>query len=171
MVTLAQLIAEAAFLEGFDVKTSELHGLSQRGGSVETHVRYGKKINSPLVEKADLIISLEILESLRKTNYLDKETKFLINNYSLPYSSSPSEEETLKMLDKLKNKKYIVEASKICQQKLGQEVISGVYLLGFAVNKGLIRLKPESVLEAIKNLLPEKYRKINEQAFELAQKE
>ena len=44
VITLLSLIAEAAFVEGYDIKSSELHGLSQRGGSVETHIRFGKKI-------------------------------------------------------------------------------------------------------------------------------
>ncbi|MBU2635317.1 2-oxoacid:acceptor oxidoreductase family protein, partial [Patescibacteria group bacterium] len=67
LITLLQIIAEAALVEGLDVKTSELHGLSQRGGAVETHIRFGKKIYSPLVSlgSADLILSLETLESLR----------------------------------------------------------------------------------------------------------
>ena len=59
IITLTRILAEAALLQGLDVKTSELHGLSQRGGSVETHIRFGRNIFSPLVRQgsADLIIS------------------------------------------------------------------------------------------------------------------
>jgi len=49
LITLLQVISEAAMAEGYDIRTSELHGLSQRGGSVEVHIRFGKKIYSPLV--------------------------------------------------------------------------------------------------------------------------
>jgi indolepyruvate ferredoxin oxidoreductase beta subunit len=64
VITLLTLIDEAAMADGYDVRSSELHGLSQRGGSVQTHVRFGKKVNSPLIEngKADLVISLECLK-------------------------------------------------------------------------------------------------------------
>ena len=58
LITLLQILAEAALIEGYDVKTSELHGLSQRGGSVEVHIRFGKEIYSPLIfpGKANLIL-------------------------------------------------------------------------------------------------------------------
>ena len=62
LITLLQVISEAAISEGYDIKTSELHGLSQRGGSVEVHIRFGKKIYTPLVAKgkADAAISARI---------------------------------------------------------------------------------------------------------------
>lgn len=171
VITLTQIIAEAAFIEELDVKTSELHGLSQRGGSVETHVRFGEKIYSPLVAqgKADLILSLEILETLRKINYANKNTDFLINGYSIPFPSSPTDEEISKMIEKeIEGKKYIVSASRICQEKLEKEVLSGVYLLGYAIRNNLIPLKAESILKAIENLMPSKYLEINKKAFELS---
>ncbi|MDP2909679.1 MAG: indolepyruvate oxidoreductase subunit beta [bacterium] len=170
VITLAQLIAEAAFAEGKDVKTSETHGLSQRGGSIESHIRFGEKVYSPLTAQgeADLILSLEILETLRKLKYASKETVFLINGYSISYPGSPSDEEIGKMMEEIKNRKFIVPASRICQEKFQKDVLSGVYLLGFAVHNNLIPLKPESVLMAIENLIPKKHLETNKQAFELA---
>lgn len=170
VVTLAQLIAQTALEEGWDVKTSELHGLSQRGGSVETHVRFGEKIYSPLVARgsADLILSLEILETLRKLDFSGKQTKFLINGYSISFPGCPSEEETGRMINEIKNEKHIVPASKICQERFQKEVLSGAYLFGWGVYKNLIPLKPESAFKAIDDLMPEKYSGINKQAFELA---
>ena len=75
VITLLSLIAEAAFVEGYDIKSSELHGLSQRGGSVETHIRFGKKVNSPLIPngKADLILSLETLEAFQEGERLSRD--------------------------------------------------------------------------------------------------
>ena len=52
LITVTQILAEAALIEGYDVKTSELHGLSQRGGSVETYIRFGKEIYAHLLTKA-----------------------------------------------------------------------------------------------------------------------
>lgn len=170
VVTLTQLIADSALIEGKEVRSSELHGLSQRGGSVETHIRFGKRIYSPLVVEADLILSLEIVESLKKMKYASKKTEFLINGYSIAYSAGPSDKEISEKLKLIKQQKYIIPASKVCQEKLGKEVLSGVYLLSFAVHKGLIPLKPESVLKTIENM-PERYIEINKKAFELAKKE
>ena len=168
VIALTRLIAESALIEGLDIKTSELHGLSQRGGSVQTHIRFGKKIYSPLIKKgsADLILSLEIVESLKNVRYASEETIFLTNRYSLPYEGSPSEESIKKIIGKNKNH-HLVEASKICSEKLGKEVLSGVYLLGYAVYNNLIPLKPKSVLKAIENLFPKKYLAINKKAFNL----
>lgn len=66
---------------GFDVKMSEIHGMSQREGSVLTHVRYGEKVFSPVVEKgsADLIIGFEELEVLRNLNYLKRDGTVVLN--------------------------------------------------------------------------------------------
>lgn len=170
VITLLSLVDQAALIEGYDIKSSELHGLSQRGGSVETHVRFGKKVYSPLVAngKADLIISLEMLEALRETAKSGKQTVFLINDFVSPFQGSLSKEEIKKHFSELKNKTYVVPASDICKEKLQNEVVSTIYLLGYAVSKNLIPLKKESVIEAIKQIVPEKYRELNINAFNLA---
>lgn len=173
VVTLTQIIAEAAFIEGKDVRTSELHGLSQRGGSVETHIIFGKKVYSPLVDnaKADLILGQEMTEALRKIYYANSKTVFLVNKHLIAYEGSLKEEEIIKNLNILaKGKKYFVEASNVCKKELGLEVLSGVYLLGFAAYNELMPLKPESFLKAIENLMPAKYLESNKKAFELAKK-
>ena len=66
------VIAQAALSVGYDVKTYEIHGMAQRGGSVVAQVRYGKKVNSPLIPKgeASVLASLERTEALRYTDYL-----------------------------------------------------------------------------------------------------
>jgi len=173
VVTLAQIIAGAAFVEKKDVRTSELHGLSQRGGSVETHIIFGEKVYSPLVDqgRADLILGLEAAEALRKIYYANSQTIFLVNKYLIAYQGSLAEDKIIKDLGLLaKGKKYFIEASDICKKELGLEVLSGVYLLGFAAFKNLIPLKPESFLKAIENLMPQKYQESNKKAFELAKK-
>ena len=72
---LASRILGNAFLSlGYDVKVSEVHGMSQRGGSVVTYVRYGEHVNSPIIEtgEADVIISFELLEAARYLSFLKK---------------------------------------------------------------------------------------------------
>ena len=66
-LTLARWIGEAALAEGYDVRIAEIHGMSQRGGSVEVHVRFGTEVYAPIVEEggADLVIALEAVEALR----------------------------------------------------------------------------------------------------------
>lgn len=171
MITLTQIIAEAVLIEGYDIRTSELHGLSQRGGSVQTHIRFGPQIYTPLIcpAKADLILGLEISETLRNINFANSETLVLANEYHLVYSGSlKADEIARKLKDLFKKRLYLVSASEICEKELGKEVVSGIYLLGFAVNKKLIPLKPKSVLEAIEKVIPEKYRELNIKAFRLA---
>jgi indolepyruvate ferredoxin oxidoreductase beta subunit len=168
VITLLTLIDEAALIDGYDVKSSELHGLSQRGGSVETHVRFGKKVFSPLIAngKADLILSLEMIEGLRETAKSGKQTKFLINDFSFPLQGSLSKEEVKKQLSLLKNEMHIINASEICKEKLQSEVVSSTYLFGYAISKNLIPIKKESALKAIEKF-PQKYIELNKNAFNL----
>ncbi len=174
LITLLQIIAEAAIIQGYDIKTTELHGLSQRGGSINTHIRIGKKIYSPLVAlgSADLVISLENLEALRTLSYANSKTAFLINCYSLPFIGTLSEKEIEKKLNKLvKGKKYIISAAETCRKELGKEVLSGVYLVSYASFKKLLPLKPSSISKAINRIIPRAYLDMNLKAFKLAQRD
>lgn len=169
VITLLSIIDEAAFLQGFDVKSSELHGLSQRGGSVEAHVRFGKKINSPMVSngQADLILAFEALEGLRESAKAGKQTKVLINDYNLPFLGSPAKDDVLNKLKEGKKDYTLVPASNECKEKLQKEVVCTLWMLGYAVGKNIMPLKKESVIKAIENLVPEKYLELNKKAFDL----
>ena len=168
VITLIQIIDEAVFVEGYDVRSSELHGLSQRGGSVEAHIRFGKKVFSPMVSsgQADLIFALDALEGLRESAKAGKQTKLLVNEYFFPLLNSLPNEEIIKNLQAQKNL-HLVQASKMCKEKLQNEIVCTLYLLGYAVNQKLMPLKAESVMKAIKNVVPEKYQELNIKAFEL----
>ena len=166
MITLLQIIAEAAMYSGLDVKTSELHGLSQRGGSVEVHIRFGQKIYSPLVaqSKADLIIALEEQESLKAAYFAGSQTIFLINRHfvPIPLQSTLSEQQILSALKKISPKISIIEA---------EGITSGTYLLSLASFKNLIPLRPELILRAMKKVLPDEYFTANKKAFESTKKD
>ena len=175
IITLTRILAAAAFLENYDVKTSELHGLSQRNGSVETHIRFGKKIYSPLVRQgsADLIIALEAQEALRACSYASKEqgTLFLINNFIQPIlgnQQNASTQQIKKQLEKFSKMVIIVSASEPVKKYSDNPALFGVFMLGYAVCKKLIPLKADSFLKAIKKNVPEKYFKINQKIFKLA---
>ena len=170
VMTLVDILANAAFVAGYDVKSSELHGLSQRGGSVLTYVKMGEKIYSPLFGQgdADLIIGLELLETLRQVVFSSKKTDILVNKYFMPFIGITPEKEVIEGLEKAdKNNLYLVPASDICKEKLQNEVVSGIYLIGYAIGKKLITIEKESVLQALKNIIPSKYLELNINAFNL----
>jgi indolepyruvate ferredoxin oxidoreductase beta subunit len=171
-ITLLQILAEAALSEGYDIKTSELHGLSQRGGSVEVHLRFGKEIFSPLISqgKADLILGLELQETLKAHLYANSKTIFLINKQIIPIPSvkNLTEKEILGNIKKISKEIMLVPASEICKEKLGKDILAGIYLISLASFKKLLPLKPNSILKAIKKIIPEKYLELNLKAFNLS---
>lgn len=81
----SKLLGKLLVNEGLDVKVSEVHGMSQRGGSVVTYVRSGKKVYSPIIDKgeADFIVSFEKLEAARYASYLKKGGKIIVNSQEI----------------------------------------------------------------------------------------
>ncbi len=84
-ILASKLLTLGLMEEGYDVKMSEIHGMSQRGGSVSSQVRFGDKVWSPVIEKgaADLIVSFEKMEALRWLEYLKPEGKVVVNNHEM----------------------------------------------------------------------------------------
>jgi len=173
LLTLLKILSEAALFEGKDVKTSELHGLSQRGGSVKVHFRMDKEVHSPLIiqGQADLILALDIQEALKVAYFASKErgTVFLLNDYFVPVSgkraaqkiSSQKKKEFLKKLEKFGKEAILIPAIDICEKEFGSSVTSGVFLLSLALHKKLIPLKEKSIIKAIEKVIPPKYLDLN----------
>lgn len=172
ILTLLQITAEAALMEGHDVKTSELHGLSQRGGSVEVHLRFGQTVDSPLIKQggANLIISLETQEAQRGCYFAKKGTIFLVNDFFIPIPNrkAKDKEEILKEIKKFSQKIILIPASEICQKEVGAKITAGIFLLSYASFKNLIPLKSNSIKKAIKKVIPKKYLDLNLKTFKLA---
>jgi len=177
VLTLGMIIAEAALKQGFDVRTTELHGLAQRGGSIPFHVRFGKKMYTPLVleGEADLLIALEPLEALRFCYYGSKKHKtlFLIDDDPvIPLSCSilgenyPSINEIENKLKDFSEKVIILNASEIVKKETGSDIAANIYLLGYAFANNLIPLKEEFILKAMQEITP-KYFEINKKIFDL----
>ena len=84
-ILASKLLTLGLMEEGYDVKMSEIHGMSQRGGSVPSQVRYGEKVWSPVIEKGstDMIVSFEKMEALRWLEYLKKDGKVVVNNHEM----------------------------------------------------------------------------------------
>ena len=81
----SRILGNTAISEGYDVKVSEVHGMSQRGGSVVTYVKYGKEVFSPIIDRgeADIILAFERLEALRALPYLKKGGKIILNDRAI----------------------------------------------------------------------------------------
>jgi indolepyruvate ferredoxin oxidoreductase beta subunit len=178
VLTLQNIISEAAVKQGYDVKTSELHGLSQRGGGISSHIRFGDKIYSPLVlqGEANLVIGLEPLEALRVCYYASKKnnTAFLVNSERiLPLSVTvlkekyPSLKEIKKILAGFSSEVIVLDASEAVKKETGGTVAANIFLLGYACGKKLIPIKKEFLLEGIKEVISEKYFENNKKVFEL----
>lgn len=85
-ILASKLLTTGLMEAGFDVKMSEIHGMSQRGGSVSSQVRYGEHVESPVIEigGADILVSFEMMEAMRWLQYLKPEGKAVVNDYRLP---------------------------------------------------------------------------------------
>lgn len=157
--------------QGYDVKVSEVHGMSQRGGSVVTYVKYGDKVDSPIVDKgeADIILAFEELEAHRYLPYLKKGGRIICNTQNIdPMPVIIGAKEYPKdIIKKLKSKDIdvvSVDAEKLAY-KAGNVKTVNVALIGLMSKSTDI---PEEVwLDAIKSTVPPKVLDVNIEAFKL----
>ncbi|MDO4488865.1 MAG: indolepyruvate oxidoreductase subunit beta [Eubacteriales bacterium] len=156
---------------GFDVKVSEVHGMSQRGGSVVTYVRFGEKVYSPIIDKgeADVILSFELLEAARWTEYLKKDGVIITNSQEInpmPVITGNAEypadiEEKIKALG-LNIKAF--DALKLAEEA-GTSKAVNIVLLG-ALSKYFDFTEDEWKTTIVENVNP-KFAEINVKAFGL----
>ena len=178
VLTLGGILAEAALKAGYDVKMSELHGLSQRGGSIPVQVRFGEKIYSSLVGigDADLVIAMEPLEALRAAKFASpKKTVLVINTYKVqPVSviatgkKYPELDDIRKDLKKFYKKIVEVNATEIATKETGKAVTSNIYIIGLITARKLIPISKDIFLKTIEENVPPKYLDMNKKIFELA---
>ncbi len=85
IILASEILSDVGKEAGFDVKKSEVHGMSQRGGSVSTHVRFSSQVFSPLIRqgKVDFLLAFELLEALRWVNFLSPHGAALVNNLKI----------------------------------------------------------------------------------------
>jgi indolepyruvate ferredoxin oxidoreductase beta subunit len=170
-ILASRILANAGLEMGYDVKTAEVHGMAQRGGSVESHVRWGEKVYSPLVEHgmADYLIGFEMLEAARWLAYLNKNSVTLINRFRIPpplvtlgKASYPSEKEIESLLQSGGGTVKWLNATDIAD-KAGNQAMAGVVLLGALSN--LVGGGQEIWLQVIKHLVPARFVEMNQKAF------
>ncbi|MEM5766309.1 MAG: indolepyruvate oxidoreductase subunit beta [Candidatus Aenigmatarchaeota archaeon] len=173
VLSLAEIIGRAAVEEGHDVKSTEVHGLSQRGGALQCHVRFGDKIFSPLVRKAgaNLIIALDVLEAWRACYYANKNTTILTDKKLLhprpileKYLDAGSILKEIKKFAKVE----VVNASKIVESLTGEDAMSNIFMLGYAINKRLLPLKKENAWKAVAKKIRPEFLELNKKVFEEA---
>lgn len=157
ILTIATVIGMAALLEGLQLKQSEVHGMSQRGGDVQSHLRLSSDpIASDLIPegRADMILSVEPLEALRYFNMLNRENGWLITSIN-PFKNIadyPDMENVLGEITKLP--RYItIDADKIAQAQ-GSVKAANIVVLGAA--SPFLSLKYASIEEAIRKLFGKK---------------
>lgn len=167
----SELIGLAAQYENFDVKKSEVHGMAQRGGSVNSHVRIGKQVFSPTIPKgeADFLLAFEPLEALRFSNWLCKEGICIFNTQRIvPVSSFitgiPYPQNVKDILKKNEIKTYEVDATNEAK-KLGNLRVVNMILLG--VLSYFLNLKKDSWQSAIENSIKPAFVEINKKAFNI----
>ena len=167
-ILASKILSEGLTQAGFDVKMSEIHGMSQRGGNVSTQIRFGEKVYSPIVGKgeADVIVAFEKMEALRWIEYLKAGGKMVINDFEIP--SVPIQQGVAKypdgILDELLHKANVsvFKAGDIAIQ-LGNSKTMNIVLLG-ALTKAM-DIPGIDWEEVIKSNVKKGFEEINVKAF------
>ena len=165
----SRILGGIALENGFDVKISEVHGMSQRGGSVVTYVRYGKEVAEPIVEEgcADVIIAFERLEALRYSHFLKEDGVLIANDWRIdpmPVIIGAAEYPE-QILENLKNQAtvYAVDATDEAR-KLGNSKVSNLVVLGLAARH--MDFSKEQWYSVIEKTVPPKTIEVNKAAFD-----
>ena len=173
IIKTSVIIGEAAMLEGYDVVMSEIHGMSQRGGSVSTELKIGN-FKSSIVEesKADLILAFEPIEVLRGLNKANKDTTLIFNTFPIVPSTLTQTGETYPEIDDIiSNLKdnfdsvYPIEGNGLAVDA-GSILSLNMVLLGACVANEDFPLSKETVETAMKNNLAPKFHEMNLKAIE-----
>ena len=173
IIKTSVIIGEAAMLEGYDVVMSEIHGMSQRGGSVSTELKIGN-FKSSIVEesKADLILAFEPIEVLRGLNKANKDTTLIFNTFPIVPSTLTQTGETYPEIDDIvKNLKdnfdsvFPIEGNGLAVDA-GSILSLNMVLLGACVANDDFPLSKETVETAMKNNLAPKFHEMNLKAIE-----
>ena len=165
----SRILGNAVTEAGFDVKLSEVHGMSQRGGSVVTYVKFGKKVYSPIIDKgeADIILAFECLEAYRALPWLKKGGKMIVNDQKInpmPVIIGAAEypEDIIEKLTSVCDVAHINALD--MAEKAGSIKAVNVVLIGVMAKNTDIPY--EKWVSAVKNTVPEKFVEINLKAFD-----
>ena len=164
----SRIIGKTALEMGLDVKISEVHGMAQRGGSVVTFVRFGEKVNEPVVEEgqADVIIAFEQLEALRYAHFLKPDGVLVINDWKIAPMTVVigAKEYPQNIIETLKAEHavYTIDGQSIAKELGNSKVLNSV-VLGYAAK--FIGFEKETWLDVVSNTVPKKTIELNADAF------
>ena len=165
----SKIIAEAALLQGLDVKQSEVHGMAQRGGSVLSQVRFGDKVYSPIIAEgeADLLIGFEPLETARYLHFLHEGGIAVYNTHPIGTIGVSIGKETYpqdihETIEKHASEVHPFDATKVAVD-VGEKRAVNLVLMGASLR--YLPLKDSVVDDAITNSVPKKALDINRKAF------
>lgn len=169
-VLASNVLGEACIIEGRSVRSAETHGMAQRGGSVESHIRIGGKFGSLITPgTADILIAFDLLEALRYRHYLPVGGRVIANrSLVIPTSvyqqglMAPDEESIITALADLDL--VCIDASRLAEEA-GGSLSQNIVMLGAA--SGDIPLRVETLEEAVRRCVPQKTIEVNEKAFRL----
>ncbi len=166
----SRILGNTVINEGYDVKVSEVHGMSQRGGSVVTYVKYGDKVYSPIIDRgeADIILAFELLEAYRALPYLKKGGKIIVNGQQIdpmPVITGAAEYPE-NIADKIAEKADIkvIDALSLARDAGNIKAVN-VVLIGVMARSTDIEY--DKWIETIKSTVPEKFLDVNLKAFDL----
>lgn len=167
----SKMLGYVLLQQGYDVKVSEVHGMSQRGGSVVTYVRYGKKVYSPVIDKgeADVIISFEKLEAARWLEFLKKDGTIITNTQEVEpmpvITGAAAYPENL--IEKMQAAGAKVDAKDFLSiaQEAGSAKAVNIALMG-RLSTYFPEISDEQWQDAIEKIVPSKFLDLNRKAFE-----
>ena len=167
----SKLLGRLLLTRGYDIKVSEVHGMSQRGGSVVTYVRFGDKVYSPVIDKgqADYIVSFELLEAARWTEYLKPGGKIIVNTQQInpmPVIIGAAEYPE-NLVDTMKNAGIDVDAFDALSiaEQAGSSKAVNIVLMGHLSRN--FDFSEEEWLQAIEQSVPAKFLELNKNAFQM----
>lgn len=166
----SRILGNAVISEGFDVKVSEVHGMSQRGGSVVTYVKFGEKVYSPVIDKgeADIILAFEELEAYRALPYLKKGGRIIVNTQKInpmPVITGAADypENIVKKLSEVADVTAL--DALLAAESAGSAKAVNVVLIGVLAKSTDIPYA--AWVNTVKETVPEKFREVNLKAFDL----
>jgi indolepyruvate ferredoxin oxidoreductase, beta subunit len=169
---MSNVLSEVGVRLGHDVKKNEVHGMSQRGGSVTSHVRWGDQVRSPVIGEGevDVLLALEKLEGLRYLNMLRPNARVLMGDFRIdPLSVSagadqyPDDGEVVHVLSQVTKDYHFAPTIEIAD-KLGNSRVHNIVLLG-ALSAQMQEIPQEVWLEVIAERVPPKHVELNRAAF------
>ena len=167
----SRILGNLALTLGYDVKVSEVHGMSQRGGSVVTYVKYGDTVHSPIIDPggADLILAFEELEAYRYLPYLKKGGRIIVNTQEIDpmpvitgAAQYPSD-----ILGELSEKGVSVDAFDALSLAEEAGSIKAVNIVLMGVFAKYVGIPEEKWISAIEDTVPAKFIEMNKKAFDL----